>query len=375
MSVYKRKSGRYAVLVDLESSASGLRRRKSKGTYRTRKEAEAAERKALEARDRGCDLSPQTVTVQELLEKYAERCRNKALATKTLERYEELAKCHLLPVIGGHTLARLKPTHVASVYAKAAEKGLSPKSVRHVHSLLHAALEWAVEQNLCFRNVADVAKGDLPKAQRSPAKALTEDEARRLLDAAVETPWHAFLTLAFCTGARRAELAALRWSNVDLERGTIAISESVVRTKAGLEFKGTKTGAVRSVPLNGLAIAALRSHRAAQNAERLQRGEGYNTRGLVFADPFGKPWNPGSISNAFDRLARDAKLSTTRLHDVRHSAATWLLQSGVDVRTVAAVLGHSTPVTTLNTYAHVMPGAEAKAVEAIAERLEKREPA
>lgn len=369
MSVYKRRSGKYAVLIDLEPTALGGRRRKSIGTYRTRKFAEAAERKALEARDRGCDLSPQTVTVCELLEKYAERCRTKALATKTLERYDELARCHLLPVIGGLALARLKPAHVASVYAKAAEKGLSPKSVRHVHSLLHAALEWAVEQNLYFRNVADVAKRDLPKPQRSPAKALTEEEARRLLDAAVGTPWHAFFTLAFCTGARRAELAALRWSNVDLERGTAMISESVVRTKTGLEFKGTKTGSVRVVPLNGLAIAALRSHRAAQNSKRLFKGEKYQVRDLVFADPLGRPWNPGSISNAFDRMARDAKLSTTRLHDVRHSAATWLLQGGIDVRTVAAVLGHSTPVTTLNTYAHVMPGAEAKAVETIADRL------
>jgi integrase len=96
-------------------------------------------------------------------------------------------------------------------------------------------------------------------------------------------------------------------------------------------------------------------------------------RDLIFADNFGRPWNPGSISNAFDRLARDAMLSTTRLHDARHSAATWLLQSGIDVRTVAAVLGHSTPVTTLNTYAHVMPGAEAKAVETIAERLSRAE--
>jgi integrase len=228
--------------------------------------------------------------------------------------------------------------------------------VRHVHSLLHAALDWAVEQNLCFRNVAYVARRDLPKAQRSPAKALTEAEARRLLDAAVGTPWHAFFTLSFCTGARRAELAALRWSNVDMERGTVTISESVVRTKTGLEFKGTKTGAVRVVPLNALAIAALRSHRAKQNRKRLRKGEEYEVRDLIFADNFGRPWNPGSISNAFDRLARDAKLSTTRLHDARHSAATWLLQSGIDVRTVAAVLGHSTPVTTLNTHAHVMPG-------------------
>lgn len=145
-----------------------------------------------------------------------------------------------------------------------------------------------MEQNLCFRKVADVAKRDLPKAQRSPAKALTDEEARRLLDAARDTPWHAFFTLAFCTGARRAELAALRWANVDLERGTVTISESVVRTKTGLEFKGTKTGAVRVVPLNGLATAALRSHRAAQNVDRLRAGKEYELRDLVFADQFGR---------------------------------------------------------------------------------------
>jgi integrase len=127
------------------------------------------------------------------------------------------------------------------------------------------------------------------------------------------------------------------------------------------------------IPLSALAIAALRLHRAAQNKKRLRKGEEYVVRDLVFADPLGQPWNPGSISNAFDRLARDVKVSTTRLHDVRHSAATWLLQSGVDVRTVAAVLGHSSPVTTLNTYAHVMPGAEVKAVEAIADRLRRAE--
>ena len=102
--------------------------------------------------------------MQQLLERYVQRCRTKALATKTLERYDEMAKGHILPIIGGITLAKLKPTHVANRYAKATENGLSPKCVRHAHSLIHAALDWAVEQNLSFRNVADVAKRDLPNA-------------------------------------------------------------------------------------------------------------------------------------------------------------------------------------------------------------------
>lgn len=373
MSVYKRKSGKYAVLIDLDSSPTGMRRRKSIGTFRTRKEADAAERGALEARDRGVDLSPKTVTVAEILVRYMERCRTKALSTKTLERYDALARCHILPVIAGVPLARLKPAHVLDVYARA-KSGTSAKTVRHVHSLLHAALDWALEQNLCIRNVSDVSKRDLPKAEVSPARALTEDEAKRLIDAAAETPWQAFFVLALCTGARRGELCALLWSNVDLDNATMTIARSVVRTNAGLEFKGTKTGRVRTVPLNGLAVAALRAHRARQNEERLQKGGFYESAGLVFANEIGQPWNPDSITNAFVRIAKAANISTTRLHDVRHSAATWLLQGGIDVRTVAAVLGHNSPVTTLNTYAHVLPGAEARAVEAIAQRLAQAKP-
>lgn len=369
MSIYHRKSGRYQVVIDLESSVTGARRRKAVGVYRTRREAKSAERQAIEARDRGIDLSPKTVTVAEAIDRYIERCTTKRLAAKTIERYDELAKCHIAPVIGGVPLARLRPAQVSSVYAEGNREGLSAKTVRHVHSFLHAVLDWAVEQTLCIRNVADVAKRDLPAAQPSPAHALTGDEVRRLLDAAMATPWHALFTLAVCTGARRAELCALRWSDVDFDRGTITIARSIVRTKAGLLVKGTKTGRVRTVPLNGLAISALRAQRARQNERRLRKGTHYENQDLVFANALGEPWNPDSTSNAFRRLARDLKLSTRRLHDVRHSAATWLLQSGIDVRTVAAVLGHSSPVTTLNTYAHVLPGAEARAVEAIAERL------
>lgn len=164
-------------------------------------------------------------------------------------------------------------------------------------------------------------------------------------------------------------MCGLRWSSVDLDRATVTIAESAVRTRAGLEFKDTKTGRVRNVPLNRLGVAALRAHRLRQNEERLRMGALYESTGLVFANEIGLPWDPQSISNAFARLARAAKLPSTRLHDVRHTFATWLLQSGVPLRTVSELLGHSDPATTLRIYAHVLPGADAGAVEAITERL------
>src|SRR5580700_5603467 len=142
MSIYRRKSGRYAVLIDLESTATGLRRRKSVGTFRTRKEAESAERKALEARDRGIDLSPKTVTVAELLDRFVADRRAKGRALRTVMRYDELAKFTIAPHIGGLALAKLSPAHISSWLGTIKERGsaekkpLSPKSVRHAFSLL-----------------------------------------------------------------------------------------------------------------------------------------------------------------------------------------------------------------------------------------------
>jgi hypothetical protein len=112
MSIYRRKSGRYAVLVDLEPTA-GLRRRKSIGTYRTRKEAERAERQAIEARDRGIDVAPQTVTVADLLQRYIAERESLGRAAKTVRDYRYLDAHVIRPALGDAPAAKLKPARIA----------------------------------------------------------------------------------------------------------------------------------------------------------------------------------------------------------------------------------------------------------------------
>ncbi|HZT11954.1 MAG TPA: tyrosine-type recombinase/integrase, partial [Candidatus Baltobacteraceae bacterium] len=138
------------------------------------------------------------------------------------------------------------------------------------------------------------------------------------------------------------------------------------RTETGLSLKGTKTAQVRRVPLNAPALAALHAHRARQLEQKMHRRREYADSDFVFADELGQPWHLGSISNAFARTVAAAGLERVRLHDLRHTCASWLLNRGTDVRTVAAILGHSSATTTLSMYAHVMPGAEAAAVQRIA---------
>ncbi len=375
MSIYRRKSGRYAVLIDLDASAAGGRRRRSLGTYRTRKEAEHAEREALEARDRGIDLSPNSVTVAEVVERFLAEARTR-LSPTTTHRYEEVWRLHALPWLGALPLAKIRPTHIADVYARLQSapifhgRPLNPRTVLHVHRLLHRVFGWAERRNLIERNI--VRAVDPPRPGPSPARALTGDEADAFLSLAESHRLYPFFALATVTGMRRGEIAALKWDAFDSERGVLSVRQAIGDDRQGGYFlKPTKTGRERVVPLGPIGATALRRQRAQQAQEKLAAGEAYCDQGFIFADEIGEPLDLDAPTRAFKVLARKAGIPWARLHDLRHTAATWALASGADVRSVSAVLGHSAPSTTLNVYGHVVAGLQLKAVEAIDATLER----
>jgi hypothetical protein len=185
MSIYKRKSGKWAAVVCLDPTANGLMRRRSLGTFATRKDAERAERDALAAKDRGIDLSPGKVTVANLLERYIADRRAKERAIRTVERYEGLSRLSIVPHLGTMTLAKLTPAHVSGWLVTIREHGgvdgraLAGKTVKHAYALLRSALRWALRHDLVARNVAEAV--DPPSVGRSQARALTDEEASAFL--------------------------------------------------------------------------------------------------------------------------------------------------------------------------------------------------
>ncbi len=379
MSVYKRKSGRYAVLVDLEPTALGGRRRKSVGTFRTRKEAEAGERKVLEARDGGFNIAPSKLTVVELMKRFIEFCRAEVEehTAATIETYEQKSKLYIEPHLGGVLLSRLRPTHIAEWVTALRTSGglnkkpLSPKTVRNVYGLLHGALSWALGLELVTRNVCDNEATKPPRPSVSPAKALNDDEVAGLLAAAETTRWGTFVTLALATGARRGELCALSWSDVDFDAQTLTIAKSLSQTKDHVELKSTKTGHIRRLALSRLALGALHRQRAVQAQDKLRAKGRYVDEGAVFATPLGDRVTPMSATKAFARLAKTAQISTTRLHDTRHTAASHLIVGGTDARTTAGVLGHASPTVTLSVYAHLFDDTKRAAIDGLGQRLER----
>lgn len=367
------------MLVDLHAVTPGKRKRRSLGTFATKKEAARAEREALTAIDRGVDLAPGVISVSQLLERYVGDREALGRGAKTLEEYRRTANLYIVPHLGGVTVAKLRPAMVSAWTAILVQRGgvsgkpIAAKTARHAFALLSSALRWGMRLELVGRNVCESV--DAPKAARSEAKALSDEERTAVVAQARGTRWQHFIALALASGARRGELLALTWDRVDLDSGlcTMTIAGSLSQTGGRIFVKSTKSDRVRVVPLSSSMVAAFRAQRAMQAADCLRLGSAYivGPALAVFTDELGVRQSPKSATNAVARIAESAGVSTTSLHALRHTAATLLIGSGVDVRTAASILGHANASVTLGVYSHVVAGAERIAIERLGERLER----
>jgi len=221
--------------------------------------------------------------------------------------------------------------------------------------VLREALKHAELWQLIARNPADAVSP--PRFPRREIPALSVEDTRRLLQQAEGTPWYAIIYLAVATGARLGELLALRWSDMDLDGGVMRIARTAQRiTGRGLVYSTPKTpSSSRSVALSPETVRVLSEHRRSQLELRLVLGPAYEDSNLVFAWGNGHPLERGAVRSALKKIARSAGLTPPRFHDLRHTAATLMLVSGVHPKIVSERLGHATIAITLDTYSHVLP--------------------
>jgi integrase len=161
--------------------------------------------------------------------------------------------------------------------------------------------------------------------------------------------------LGLSTGMRRGEMLALRWRDVSLDGAELTVQQSLEQTKEGLRFKPPKTKhARRTISLPAFAVAALRAHKIAQAQERLSLGLGRDDDdALVFRRPDGTPMRPDMVSSEWRKMVVSAKLPKVSLHALRHTHASQLIASGMDVLTISRRLGHGAPSITLDVYSHL----------------------
>lgn len=365
--IRRRGKGSWAIVLDLGRDSAGKRRQKWHTVRGTKRDAQREMARLLHELNTGAYVEPTRITVGEYLARWLEDYARAKVAPKTFERYAEIIRLHLVPALGGTPLAKLQPLHVQRCYTEALKNGrkdgvggLSAQTVLHHHRVLREALGHAVRWQLVGRNVADAVQP--PRPERTEVQCLDEDAIIRLLDAARGSRLYLPIVLAVSTGMRRGEILGLRWQDVDLNAGVIAVRQAAQQTRAGISFKPPKTAKGRRVvALLELTVEALQQHKVEQAKERLLLGPGYQDHGLVCAQPDGRPWRPDALTNAFAAFVRNAGLPRVRFHDLRHSHATLLLRQGVHPKVVSERLGHATVGITLDTYSHVLPGMQEEA--------------
>jgi len=315
----------------------------------------------------------QDTTVGDLIQQWLDLARGE-LSPTTARGYDWIIKTYIVPKLGKVPLARLRTAQLDRFYGQLREKGgqdgkpLSAATVRQVHAILRRALQQGVRWGWIATNPATLAS---PPRVRTPELAPPDPvQVVKLIETATATDpdFGCYLHLAATTGARRGELCGLRWKDVDIESGTLTISRAIVEAAHSvLVEKDTKTHASRRIALDPDTVDALRTHRkrAEERAEERAAACAVQRRddSYVFsADPDGlRPWAPNDVTKDFIRLRKTAGLTSVRLHDLRHFAATRLLATGVPVRTVSGRLGHANAATTLGVYAHFVEESDREA--------------
>jgi integrase len=365
-----KRGAKWSVVIDDGRDAAGNRIRRWHSGFATKREAERARIELLGRQDAGTYVAPHRITFGDYLVSEWLPAKEATVKATTWETYERHILKYVQPVMGGLALAEVSAQRLNALYAdllssgrRQRRGGLSVKTVRNVHGTLHKALEDAVRWGRLPRNPADQA--DPPKGASPEMRVWSPEQVRRFLEAVEGERLYAAWRVSAMTGVRRGELLGLRWSNVDLDAGRINVRQ--IRTMVGNEVVTStpKTKqAVRTLALDGGTVAALRAYKRAQQEERLALGAGYPRTEIVFTNADGTLVHPVRFMRWFEQRVARSGLSAIRLHDLRHSYATALLREGVPLKVVSQRLGHASPMITLTTYGHVLPGDDEMAAEA-----------
>jgi integrase len=358
-SIFQRKDRRWCAQLDL-GWQDGKRRRKC--IYGdTAEEVRDALLKLRCDHAVGLPIIVERQTVAQFLERWLEDAVKPSVRPLTHEQYRQHVKLYLAPLLGHDRVDKLAPQHVRRFMRQKLQDGLSPRTVQLSLVILRKALGQAVKDGLIARNVAALV--DPPRWSRPEVKPWEPAEAGLFIDAIKGEPLEAAYLIALSLGLRRGEVLGLRWSDVNFDAKTLTVVQALARVGGKLEFTEPKSRqSRRTIPLHDGVVVALRNRRRHQLEQRLAAGPRWRDTGLVFTAGIGTPLEPRAFNQDLDRIVAKSGLRRIRLHDLRHSCASFLLAQGVHPRVVMELLGHSQISLTMDTYSHVIPEAMREAV-------------
>jgi len=348
--IYQRESdGLWCGSVSVDSG-------KRKVLYgKTREEVASKLISALNDVKNGLTLPSYRMTLGAFLEQWLADVVWQRNRPSTAHGYEFYVRKYIIPALGRHQIRKLTPQQVQQFLNKAHAGGLAPRTVQYIRAILRRALNQALRWELVSRNVATLA--DPPSGRAPEIRPMTIEDARRFLAAAGGHRHEHLFAFLLGTGLRIGEALALRWSDVALDDDVITVRHSLERIPGRpwrLSIPKSESGK-RVVPLIGPTAEALRAQRTLTLEMRLTAGAAWHDLDFVFPTAVGTPGDQSNVYNQFKKLLRQAGLPDFyRVHDLRHSTATYLLAAGVPDRLVMGIMGHSQLSMTMR-YQHVLP--------------------
>lgn len=358
------KSGEIHYQITVEGERDELKGRRNR-TYKTvkgsKREARSVMHRMITEMEQGILTQRNNKCVSEWMEEWLENYLPNIEETTRIG-YRTKINCYIKPAIGDILIKSLRTEHVQKMINDMKDRGLSPKNIRDTFNNINAAMKQAVRTRLIPFNPCEAVI--LPKLKKYRADVYPTEMIHKLLDIAKGTDMYLPILLLVTVGLRRGELLALRWSDIDFDNNLLKVRSNMVRGENGFIIKAPKSeSGIRDIHLGNDVMSVLKEERQRYMNDVFSYGAGYQNLEFVIRQEDGSPLCPDSMTRKWARFIESHNLPRIRLHDLRHSNATALIQAGVNSRVVQQRLGHADVNITLNTYTHVLPEMDMDAAE------------
>jgi integrase len=337
------------------------RRYHNRTVHGTARRAQEYLTKMLHERDLGRGLEGSQITLGEFLDRWLATAAKPKLRDKSYRSYEGLLRRYVRPSIGDRVLSAITPLDLQDACQRLVDRGLSSRTIRYTHSVLRSAIRQAIRWRLLLQDPTEGAQ--LPRLGRREMRVLSAEQSRSFLKAALKTRYGPVFAIALTTGMRPSEYLALKWPDIDWERGTVGVVRTLEKVKGSWGFADTKRDRSRRViKLQEWVLENLKGLHAIRPRSKCNMPDAVD---LVFTTPAGRPVHSDKLAKKFKAMLRESGLPAIRLYDLRHTAATLALSAGVPPKVVAEQLGHASAAFTLDIYSHVLPHMQAGAASRV----------
>ena len=365
-----RKGQSWQLTVEMpRDPITGERNRKYKTVTGTKKEADQALRRFITELERGEYIEDNNITVSDWLQKWLEVYIVPTVSPTTLVGYKGMIRRYIDPLIGHLQIQEMNALAVQIWVNKlkvspSSGEPLTAGTIKHTYHVLRGAMDKAVQAGLIHRSPC--AGIQLPKGEKKKPVIYDETQIQQLLDFARGTEMELINDLELCMGMRRGELLGCQWQDIDWDKNQIHIIRSRVAVDGKSVVKQPKTeSGTRTVDVPEILMKKLKAHKIQCMEQKIRVGRRLLEEDFIIVHPDGKPIYPEYVSQLFTKLQKRANLPKCRFHDLRHLCASIMVKQGVEVKVAQERLGHKDITTTMNIYAHVLPGSAREAAEKI----------